>query len=292
MNRFFLLTLLSLFYYVANAYANNVVNNECSTCRMPCIVSDPNTSTSLIRAYTHTHKEYTITTLLNGIQGYFQATVSLNSKETSFYSTRVNLEHWSFSVLCKILSHAPIIAESKKRNMLSVHYKTFPSFNVLKTKYLVNYLQHLLTEKIAEKNEDSRILKGLKNRLRDAFLHVDVTGEFQRVGNRKDPFRNPDGKSYMGSRPRAWLLLDMKQVFLFNRIGFHLWDGDSRIFTYSVQVSIDRTNWKSIVDKKTGRSHQKLELPELTYARYIRINGDNNKNHNGLFIYSFFLELK
>ena len=55
MNRFFLLTLLFLFYYAANAHANNVVNNECSICRMLCVASDPSTSTSLIRAYTHTY---------------------------------------------------------------------------------------------------------------------------------------------------------------------------------------------------------------------------------------------
>ena len=146
-----------MIYNTANAHIEtHSLSNECSTCQMPCVATNPDFNmTSLIRAYTTSYKDYTITTLLNGIQGYFQTTVSLKGKERQIHSARVNLEDWPFRTLCKILSYRPVVTDSKRTNVLYVRYKTFKTFKVyLKTKFFDDFLSYALAKKIAILQED------------------------------------------------------------------------------------------------------------------------------------------
>ena len=281
MNRFLLLTLLSVIYCIAKAHDDTVLNDDCSTCRMPCVMSNPKINrSSLIRAYTSSYKDYEITTLLNGIKGYLHATVTMND---TIYSARVALENWPFSILCKVLSQTPTITESKKANILNVHFKTFSSFKVVKSKFLDNYLQYILTEKVAKvqnnlinvKKDSLTLKEKIRSRLIHAFRNADVTGTYYCA--KPNPIRSPSGRNHCGSRTGTWMQIDMKKVFLINHVGVHLWDGDNRIYTYTLQVSEDGKSWKDIVVNKVGKSYQELKLPEIMSVRYIRMDGNSNK---------------
>ena len=132
--------------------------------------------------------------------------------------------------------------------------------------------------------------KTSRKRLKDAFRNCDVTGQYICFGS--NPFRNPHGSDHCGNRSGTWMQIDMKEVFAFNIIGFRLYDGDRRTYTYSLKISVDGKIWTDVAVNRKGKSNQKLELSEITYARYIRMEGQNNRARDGLHIYFFNLELK
>ena len=280
MDHFLLLSLLSIIYCAAEAH-EIILSDECSSCRMPCEISNHRSESSLIRVYSTSYNDYRITTLLNGIQGYFRTTVSLNDKVQEGYFARVNLEYWPFNALCKILSQPPTITESKNMKKLNLHYKTFRSINVyLKQQFFDNDLQHFLIERVyRQQNKLSFALeylkKGTVDYLKKAFLNADVTGTYQ--CHNPNPIRSPSGLNWCGSRTGTWMQIDMNEVYLFNYIGVHLWDGDNRIYTYNLQVSENGKSWKDIVVNKVGRSYQELKLPEIMSVRYIRMDGNSDK---------------
>ena len=150
-------------------------------------------------------------------------------------------------------------------------------------------MQYILTEKVARVQnhlinikKDSLILKEIRSGLKHAFLNADVTGTYQ--CHNPNPIRSPSGRNYCGSNTGTWMQIDMKEVYTINYIGVHLWDGDSRIYTYNLQVSEDGKSWKDIVVNKVGKSYQELELPEIMSVRYIRMDGNNNLHANKLHI--------
>ena len=281
----FILTLICVIYNTANAHIEtHSLSDECSTCQMPCIATNPDFNmTSLIRAYTTSYKDYTITTLLNGIQGYFQTTVSLKGKERQIHSARVNLEDWPFRTLCKILSYRPVVTDSKKTNVLYVRYNTFKTFKVyLKTKFFDNFLSYVLAKKIAILQEDivdvkenSFPLQDLKttSKLKDAIRNSRISGF-----SGTNIFLTPGSNKYCYTATGKWLHIDLREEFLVNFINFRLYEGYGAVFTYNLQVSSDNTNWKDIAIKKTGTSIQNFPLPELMRIRYIKMEGTNTKN--------------
>ena len=297
MNKFLLLSLLSIIHFAAEAHEDIILSGECPACRMPCEVSNNSSALSLIRVYSTSYNDYRITTLLNGIQGYFRTTVSLNDKVQDAYFARVNLEYWPFNALCKILSQAPTITKSKNKKKLNLHYKTFPSFNVhLKQRFFDNYLQHFLIERVSRlQNNIPFELEYLKkvsvDHLKKAFRNANVTGVY--FCYNPNPIRNPSGLHECGSNTGTWMQIDMKEVYIINYIGVHLWDGQSgRIYTYTLQVSEDGKNWKDIAVNKVGKSYQGLELPEIMSVRYIRMDGNNNIHANTFHILYLKVELK
>ena len=222
-----------------------------------------------------------------------------HGKDKKVYSARINLEYWPYKALCKILSQTPTISikDPKKETLLSVRYKTFRAFNVhLKPKFFDNYLQYILTEKVAQVQDDIVNINKkfqftsecLIDRLKDAIKNADITG-FTSTNIFKTP--SSSTSRYSQTPKNTWLQIDLKEEFAFNNIHFRLWDGDDRTYTYNLAVSLDNKIWKDIAINKPGKSVQNLELPELMHARYIKMNGYSTSNAYLHLIY-FYLEFK
>ena len=296
-----LLALLAIFSCVIQTQQEFLPGDDCPGCPMPCTTDNCIERTSLIKAYTTSYKEYRITTLLNGIQGYFQTTV-YQDKYKKVYSARINLEYWPFKALCKILSQTPTISikDPKNKTILSVRYKIYLAFNVhLKPKSFDNYLQYILIEKLAQaqyeivnnNNNDNTYRYTLENlkkiyRLGDAIKNAYITGF---TGT--DIFKYPSAYKYCRIEKKTWLEIDLKEVFAFNYIHFRLYDRDTRTFTYNLAVSLDNKIWRDIAVSKTGKSVQNLPLPGFMNIRYIKIQGYSTAT-TYLILHYFHIELK
>ena len=295
-----LFALLAIFSCIAQTQQEFLPGDDCPGCLMPCTTEHCIDRTSLIKAYTTSYNEYRITTLLNGIHGYFQTTVYYD-KYKRVYSARINLEYWPYKTICKILSQTPTISnDPNNKTILGVRYNIFLAFNVhLKPEFVDNDLQYILIEKLAQaqyeivnsnnnNNTCHYTLENLKKiyRLGDAIKNAYITGF---TGT--DIFKSPGSSYHCNIEKKTWLEIDLKEVFAFNYINFQLYDRDTRTYTYNLTVSLDNRIWRDIAVSKTGKSVQDLPLPGFTNIRYIKMQGYNTVN-NYLHLYYFRIELK
>ncbi len=68
-----------------------------------------------------------------------------------------------------------------------------------------------------------------------------------------------------------WLKLDLWSVIPVNRFTTHFFDGDSRNYTYSVDVSVDGSTWTNVVAPKIAGGNVTDNF-SLVLARYVRLN--------------------
>jgi FlaG/FlaF family flagellin (archaellin) len=82
--------------------------------------------------------------------------------------------------------------------------------------------------------------------------------------------------SYWDSTPGSlnespqWLQLDLGSVKTFSTVRTHFYDGDSRSYSYKIDVSTDGSNWQNVEPEKTGTSVMWDDFSPVS-ARYIRI---------------------
>ena len=88
----------------------------------------------------------------------------------------------------------------------------------------------------------------------------------------------PDGESYCYSRAGEYVYFDFRRTFNINVIRFKLFYGDSRIFTYSLDISTNRVDWTSLAAAVEGTSTEEYILEEPTRVRYIRMEGTSTAN--------------
>lgn len=275
--------------YSNRVHAQNI--DECSTCLMPCFVSDPSINkTSLIRAYAASYKEYRITTLLNGIQGHFLTTVSLDDTESFVYSARVDVEKWPFSTLCKILTDTLNVTENNQET-INVNFPNLPSFVAYRNKD-DDRLQDLLIEKVAElQNVADRtpsweaIAKlEMQMKLKYAISNSTYSGKAITCQS-PNPIRIPTGDRYCWTATGNWFNFQLGGVFTINLIRFRLYDLDGRTYTYSIEVSLDNVNWMDAAVQKSGQSIQELKLSQPVNISYVRMDGYNTADTNLHFMF-------
>ena len=68
-----------------------------------------------------------------------------------------------------------------------------------------------------------------------------------------------------------WLKLDLGSVVPVNQLTTHFFDGDSRNYTYSIDVSRDGSTWTNVVAPKASRGLVTDDFA-VTMARYVKIN--------------------
>jgi hypothetical protein len=77
-----------------------------------------------------------------------------------------------------------------------------------------------------------------------------------------------------------WLKLDLWSVVPVNRLTTHFFDGDSRNYTYSIDVSMDGSNWTNVVAPKASRGLVTDNFA-ITMARYVRLTVLGNTATSG-----------
>ena len=81
-----------------------------------------------------------------------------------------------------------------------------------------------------------------------------------------------------------WMYFKLLQEFEFNVIQMYHWDRDSRIITYSIDISRDGISWTSILVNYKGRQLVTHRFSQTYTARYLRMQGDNTViNHFALY---------
>ena len=302
------LTLISAMYDIAKARNGIVSNSDCSTCLMPCDVTKYGiNSKSIIKIFSTNHENYRITTIIDGNQGYFETTVSLDT-ENQVYSARVNVEYWLFSTFCQILSRNPTVTKINGKT-LHVKFGSFRRFNVhLQPTDKHNILGHLLIEKVVEldneltdtkrelsdtKEKFSRELSinkekfsnkerkdEMRHELKYAISNSRIYGNTLRCVGRTNRLKIPSGDKHCGILNGNWLHFDMKKEFTLNFIRFRLFDLDVRYYIYNLAVSRDNSDWKYLAVSRKGSSVQELKLTEPMNLRYIKMEGYSSKGRH------------
>ena len=90
----------------------------------------------------------------------------------------------------------------------------------------------------------------------------------------------PDGESYCYSRAGYYVYFDFRHTFNINVIRFKLYDWNSQIFTYSLDISNNRVDWTNLAAAVVGTSTEEYILEEPTRVRYIRMEGTNTLGAN------------
>ena len=94
-----------------------------------------------------------------------------------------------------------------------------------------------------------------------------------------------DGGSYCYIASGNYVYFDFREIFILTVIRFGLWDGDSRTYTYNLEISTNRVDWTSLAAGVEGTSTEEYILEEATRVRYIRMEGTSTSN-NYLILYS------
>ena len=81
-----------------------------------------------------------------------------------------------------------------------------------------------------------------------------------------------------------WMYFELVQEFELNVIQMHHWDEDSRVCTYSIDISRDGISWTSLVVNAEGQGLVIHRFSETYPARYLRMKGYNTVNvHFGIY---------
>ena len=91
------------------------------------------------------------------------------------------------------------------------------------------------------------------------------------------PVTSKDSRNCRVDYPN-WMYFRLIQEFEFNVIQMYHWDGDSRVFTYSIDISRDRISWTSLVVNQKGQGLVIHRFSQTYTARYLRMKGYNTVN--------------
>ncbi|KAK6755506.1 hypothetical protein RB195_014088 [Necator americanus] len=80
------------------------------------------------------------------------------------------------------------------------------------------------------------------------------------------------------------IVVQLGRPYIINKIVLQLWDRETRMYSYYVEVSMDRRDWVRVIDhsKYLCRSRQTLYF-ESRVVRYIRVVGTHNSQSNRMF---------
>ncbi|KHJ87003.1 f5/8 type C domain protein, partial [Oesophagostomum dentatum] len=80
------------------------------------------------------------------------------------------------------------------------------------------------------------------------------------------------------------IIVQLGRPYIINKIILQLWDRETRMYSYYVEVSMDRRDWVRVIDhsKYLCRSRQVLYF-EPRVVRYIRVVGTHNSQSNRMF---------
>ena len=117
---------------------------------------------------------------------------------------------------------------------------------------------------------EKEITKG--SRMKYAISNAVITGNTFSCQS-PNPLKLGTSDRYCSIGAGHWMYIELNEYFTINLIRFRLYDLDSRIFTYNVEISSDKVNWSRIADQKLGKSIQELILAEPVEIRYIRMSG-------------------
>ena len=72
-----------------------------------------------------------------------------------------------------------------------------------------------------------------------------------------------------------YMQFDLGDMSLIREISLAKFRGDERMYTFNVEISLDATNWVSVLDAQSSGTTLELEAYDIpdTFGRYIRING-------------------
>ena len=266
------------------AFANDKVN-ECSSCEMPCRVSDPNLPRSVLtKIYSNSVDNYRVTTILDGYEGHFRLTISQNSTDNSMYVAKIHVPKWRFSAHCRILCEAPeIVSVANDTTQLKVSFPFFRSFHAhlqSADDYItlffyerVGIIQNELYGRVSELEKRDR----MQAKLKYAVSNATITGNGWSCQT-PNPMIYPTVDRHCGITSGNWVYFDLKEKFTLNLIRFRVYDQDGRTYTYNLSISPDRINWVTLAAGVSGQSVQEYLLDSPTEVRYIKMEGHSTSN--------------
>ena len=77
-----------------------------------------------------------------------------------------------------------------------------------------------------------------------------------------------------------WMYFRLRQELEFNVIQIYLYDGDSRVYVYSIDISRDGISWTSPIVDYRGQQLVTHRFSQTYTAQYLRIQGDNTRYHD------------
>lgn len=83
----------------------------------------------------------------------------------------------------------------------------------------------------------------------------------------------------------------MYRPSLVNRVTTHLYDKDGRIYTYSVESSMDGQVWAPIFVNRRARGRDVFDMKQPQEMKFVRLSGTNTSSaHDHLHLFQFLLD--
>ena len=128
-------------------------------------------------------------------------------------------------------------------------------------------------------NQITKIEKEItkRSRMKYAISNAVITGDTYDCQS-SNLLKLGTGNRYCSLNAGEWIYFELNESFTINLIRFRLYDLDSSIFTYNVDISSDKVKWDRVASEKLGKSMQELLLREPVEIRYIRMSGASTSN--------------
>ena len=158
----------------------------------------------------------------------------------------------------------------------SLYANEFPINNLSNKIYIsiggINYLMKETTKTPTDLFSSLMKLIGLSN---TDYARTSVMSGNSNNGNPVVGGRLPNKDYYTLTNSNDYLIFTLDHPSLISMISFHLWDYDTRVYTYSVDV-FTKGEWIPIVIDKLGKSYQKLYFKPVEKVTKIRFKGSNS----------------
>ena len=86
-------------------------------------------------------------------------------------------------------------------------------------------------------------------------------------------FKSPKGFRYTEISWPNYITLHLIRPEIINLIEFHLWDKDTRYYNYTLEHSLDGSNWIALRTEARGQSYQMIQTGQDIELQWLRIKG-------------------
>ena len=102
-------------------------------------------------------------------------------------------------------------------------------------------------------------------------------------------FKSPKEFRFAYSRWPNYMTFHLIRPEIINLIEFHLWDGDARYHTYTLEYSLDGSNWIALRTNARGESYQMIQTGQDIELQWLRIRGKSSRNQD-IVLYSLSID--
>ena len=285
---------------------------QCPDCIIPCVPNpDLNISAShLLQTFHHRIRDLTLLTFLDAINGDVRF-MSSNGRDVFSKTISLTTDGYTMSELCSIFSNPPRVLRTNPHPKIKFRY--FPTYllsdidesgnfylfekmslllieqrdiNVqlkdVKSDFdVLNYTVHDVGLSLQEVEVDNDALhrklemrKKLEYAILDALVYG--TGILCKPSDYRFqlPMSAKNNQHCLVVYPN-WMYFKLLQEFEFNVIQMYHWDGDSRVITYSIDISRDGISWTSLIVGYRGKQLVIHRFSQTYTALYLRMQGSN-----------------